>query len=102
MTFVLTPQARTDIWGIWSYIAEVNIVAVDRVEQAIFDACEHLAQSPLLGHRRPDLTSRPLLFWTLTRYPNYAVVYRPGTQPLQIIAVVHGRRNIAGVLRLRT
>ena len=31
------------------------------------------AESPLRGHSRPDLTTRPVRFWTLTRYPNCAV-----------------------------
>ena len=29
------------------------------------------------GNSRADLTSRSLRFWTLTRYPNYTVVYVP-------------------------
>jgi plasmid stabilization system protein ParE len=65
--------------------------AADRVERAIYDACAFVAEAPMRGHSRPDLTTRSLRFWTLTRYPNYAVVYRPETTPLEIIAVMHGR-----------
>ena len=50
------------------------------------------------GHSRSDLTSRTLRFWTLTRYPNYTVVYRPETSPLQVVAVLHGRRNVRRIL----
>ena len=53
------------------------------------------------GHTRADFTNRPLRFWTLTRYPNYAVVYRPETSPLQVIAVLHGKRNARRVLKQR-
>jgi antitoxin ParD1/3/4 len=53
------------------------------------------------GHFRPDLTKRPLRFWTLTSYPNYMVVYRPGTSPLHIVAVLHGRRNLRSILKGR-
>jgi plasmid stabilization system protein ParE len=53
------------------------------------------------GHSRRDLTTRSLRFWTLSRYPNYAVVYRPGTIPLEIVAVVHGKRNIQPILKQR-
>ena len=49
----------------------------------------------------PDLTSRNLRFWTLTRYPNYTIVYRPETTPLQIIAVLHGKRNLRQILKER-
>src|SRR5579884_1835078 len=95
--YVLTPLARADIFDIWSYIAESSETAADRVEQAIYSACASLAEGPLRGHTRPDLTPRPLRFWTLSRYPNYTVVYRPDTAPLQIVAVLHGKRNIRRV-----
>lgn len=99
--YVLTPLAKADISDIWSYIAENSETAADRVEQAIYDACAFLAEGPLRGHTRPDLTARPLRFWTLNRYANYAVVYRPETAPLQIVAVLHGKRNIRRLLQRR-
>jgi antitoxin ParD1/3/4 len=76
-SYVLTPRAKADIFHIWAYIADHNQDAADRVEQAIFDACAFLAETPMRGHCRPDLTGRPLRFWTLSRYPNYVIVYRP-------------------------
>ncbi len=54
------------------------------------------------GHSRPDLTARALRFWTLTRYPNYTVAYRPETAPLQVIAVLHGKRSIQRILKERS
>ncbi len=100
-TYALTPLAKADIFEIWSYIAEDSENAADRVEQAIYDACAFLADSPRRGHARPDLTTRSLRFWTLTRYPNYTVVYRAGTAPIQIVAVLHGKRNIRRLLEQR-
>lgn len=76
--YALTPLAKSDIFDVWRYIAIDNLQVAELVEQAIYDACELLAEGPLRGHLRPDLTSRPLRFWTLTRYPNYTIVYRPG------------------------
>jgi antitoxin ParD1/3/4 len=99
--YALTPLAKADIFEIWSYIAEDSEDAADRVEQAIYDACAFIAEAPMRDHSRPDLTTRPLRFWTLTRYPNYAVVYRPETAPLQVVAVLNGKRNIRRVLKQR-
>ena len=99
--YALTALAKTDIFQIWSYIAEHNENAANRVEHAIYDACAFLADSPLRGHLRPDLTPRPVRFWTITRYPNYMIVYRPDAMPLQIIAVLHGKRDIQRILRQR-
>lgn len=50
----LTPKARADLLAIWSHIA------ADRVEQAIHGACAFLADAPLSGHERRDLTALPV------------------------------------------
>jgi len=99
--YALTPLAKADISDIWCYIADDSEDAADRVEQAIYDACAFAAENPMRGHSRPDLTSGSLRFWTLTRYPNYTVVYRPETALLQVVAVLHGKRNIQSILKPR-
>jgi plasmid stabilization system protein ParE len=85
----------------FAYIANDSEDAADRVERAIYDACAFVAEAPMRGHSRPDLTPRSLRFWTLTRYPNYAVIYRPDTAPVQIVAIMHGKRNIRRMLAKR-
>lgn len=99
--YALTPLAKADIFDIWSFIAADSQDAAGRVEQSIYDACAFLAKSPNRGHSRPGLTARPFRFWTLTRHPNYTVVYRPETAPLQVVAVLHGKRNIRRILKQR-
>jgi len=83
---------------IWDYIAADNADAADRVESAILAACESLARHPLLGSKRTEITPLPVRFWTVTRFPNFVVVYRPDTKPMQVIAVLHGMRNIRALL----
>jgi plasmid stabilization system protein ParE len=100
--YALTPLAQADIFEIWRYIADDSEATADRVEQAIYDACAFVAEAPSLGHSRPDSTARSLRFWTLTRYPNYTVVYRPEAVPLQVIAVLHGKRNMRRALKQRS
>ena len=100
-SYALTSLAKADIFDIWSYIADDSEDAANRVEQSIYDACAFVAEAPLRGHSRPDLTTRSLRFWTLTRYPNYTVVYRPETVPLQVVAVLHGKRNVRRILKQR-
>jgi plasmid stabilization system protein ParE len=99
--YALTPLAKADIFDIWSYIADDSEDAANRVEQAIYEACAFVAEAPLSGHSRPDLTTCSLRFWTLTRYPNYTVVYRPETAPLQVVAVLHGKRNGRRIVKQR-
>ena len=98
-SYRFTLDATEDLDDIWWFIAKDNPEAADRVEQEILTACEGLARWPLQGHVRPDLTKRPVRFWTVPRYSNYIIVYRPETQPLQIVRVLHGKRNLRRILR---
>jgi hypothetical protein len=45
--------------------------------------------------------SLPAAARTLVPYPNYAIVYRPETAPLEIVAIMHGKRNTQRILRER-
>jgi hypothetical protein len=44
--------------------------------------------------KRQDVTMLPVRFWTMTKFPNYVIVYRPETNPLQVVAVLHGKRDL--------
>jgi antitoxin ParD1/3/4 len=96
--FQLTPRALRDLEDIWNYIAQDSVDAANSVESAIFAACNRLARLPMLGSRRSEITALPVRFWTVTRYPNFIVVYRPDTRPLQVVAVLHGKRNLRELL----
>lgn len=99
--YALHPEALTDLEEIWQFIANDDPAAADRVITEIFDVLRALAPFPHQGHRRPDLTSRPLRF-KLAR--EYLIAYAPDESPLWVIAVLHGRRNpklMAAILRAR-
>lgn len=93
-TFRLTSSAIDDLDDIWNYIALDSIRAANRVESTILSACHGLARHPLLGSRRTEITDLPVRFWTVPRFPNYVVVYRPEAKPLEVIAILHGKRDI--------
>jgi plasmid stabilization system protein ParE len=94
-----TTQASDDLLEIWRYIAADNPEAADRVENAIYDACTLIVQSPLAGQQRKDLTTLPLRFWILARYPSYLIVYDPRSTPLQIIRILHGMQDVKRILQ---
>lgn len=98
-SFRLTPDAIHDLDAIWLYIQKDNPTAADAVEEEIRAACAMLAEGPLRGHERKDITELPVRFWTLPRYPNYMIVYKPEAKPLEIIRVLHGMRNVQRVLK---
>ena len=99
--FELHPGAIQDITEIWEFIADDNPLAARRVREDILDAIRKLVPLPHLGHKRSDLTSRPLRFQTIR---DYLIAYASDEKPLVVIAVLHGRRNpriIAAILRGR-
>ena len=99
--YALHPEAFADLDDIRDYIAQRNPDAADRVMSEIFDTIRGPVPFPHQGHRRPDLTSRPLRF---IRVREYLVAYAPEGKPLWVVAVMHGRRNpriMAAILRGR-
>ena len=96
--FQFTPRALNDLGDIWEYIAEDSVRIANRVESAILSACYSLARHPMLGSKRSEITPLPVRVWTVTRSPNFIVVYRPETKPLQVVAVLHGMRDIKTLL----
>src|ERR1700731_2262617 len=99
--FVLHPEAYADLDEIWEYIADDNLDAADRVLGEIYQTIQSLVAFPHQGHKRHDLTYRPLLFHAVR---DYVIVYAPAEKPLPAIAVLHGRRNprvIAAILKGR-
>lgn len=99
--FELHPEAAQDITDIWEYIASDNPLAARRVREDILEAIRNLVHFPHQGHRRPDLTARPLRF---IRVYDYLIAYAPDESPLWVIAVLHGKRDprvMAAILRGR-
>ena len=95
------PEAEADLDAIWEFIAEDSLEAADRMIDAIEATIEALVPFPHQGHRRPDLTERPLRFTTTG---NYLIAYAPDKRPIWVVAVMHGRRSprvMAAILRGR-
>jgi plasmid stabilization system protein ParE len=99
--FQFTPQAAEDLDAIWWFLAENSRRAADTVEAEIIATCRRLAFHPLAGTRRRDITTLPVRFWTLTKFSDYVIVYRPETVPLQVVAVLHGKRDLKEVFNRR-
>ena len=101
IAYDLHPQARVDLNEIWDFIAEDSLDAAEKVIADILAGIDALTLFPNQGHRRPDLTSRPLRF-ILVR--DYLIAYAPEESPLWVVAVLHGRRSprlMAAILRGR-
>jgi plasmid stabilization system protein ParE len=95
------PDAAIDLDEIWDFIAKDNLDAADKVIEEILASLDTLVPFPHQGHKRSDLTSRPLLFAVVREY---LIAYAPDESPLWVIAVMHGQHNprvMAAILRGR-
>lgn len=94
--FVIAPAAEQDIIEIGAYIEKDNPAAARKLVAEIYDCFPRLAERPAIGHRRPDLTSLPVRFWTVRG--RYMIVYRGEAAPIEIVRVLSGYRDIAAIL----
>jgi antitoxin ParD1/3/4 len=95
--FFVTPSAEADMFEIWAYIAKDSVEAADQIEAELLASCRKLASHPELGHRRNDLTERPVHFYNVRG--TYLIVFDAASEPLQIIRILHGARDAASQLR---
>jgi antitoxin ParD1/3/4/toxin ParE1/3/4 len=97
--YVLAPEAALDLVQIWRYLKEQSSIEIaDRVESVIRDKIVFLATNPGAGHWRKDLTDEVVKFFPTY---SYLIVYRPETTPLQVVSILHGRRDIEQLLTHR-
>ncbi len=68
--YQFTPEALSDLFELWSYIAADSVDAANHVEEAVHAACALMAETPLGGQVREDLTALPLRFWLVQPYRN--------------------------------
>jgi antitoxin ParD1/3/4 len=93
--FVLTAAAEGDLLKILEHLEGDTPSAILRVVDALDEAMQLLADNPGIGHMRTDLTDADIRFWSVFKY---LVIYRPETKPLQILRVLHGRRDVKRLL----
>jgi plasmid stabilization system protein ParE len=96
--YLVSPEANSDIFNIWRWIAKDSVELADRVDAELHHVFEALAHMPRVGHRREDLTPRPVLFFPLY---SYLIVYQPDVDPIRIMAVLRGTRDVKRILKRR-
>ncbi|MGD0300679.1 MAG: type II toxin-antitoxin system RelE/ParE family toxin [Bryobacteraceae bacterium] len=97
--YVLAPEAALDLVQIWRYIRNnASSEIADRVESAIREKIVYLAGRPGGGHWRKDLTDEPVKFFPIY---SYLIAYRPETNPLQVVPIIHGSRDVEKLLKDR-
>lgn len=87
--FLIAPAAAQDLHEIWDYAAEDNLDAADRLLETLYEQIRALAKTPGMGHQREDLAG------------SYLILYRVRTGSIEVVAVVHGKRDVPTLMRRR-
>lgn len=82
--------ARRDLLEILEYIAKDNPQAAVTFVKKLEDKCFDLARNPDMGFLRDELTPG-LRVWPVG---NYLIFYRPVTDGIDVIRVIHGARDL--------
>ena len=92
MAYRLLPRAQADIEEIGDYISETSPRAAVRIIEAFEQRWNLLALYPFSGAPREDIAAdiRHIVVG------EYLTFYRVGTEAVEILRVLHGRRNIEG------
>ncbi|CAM5434079.1 Toxin ParE3 [Aquamicrobium terrae] len=91
LPIVTSASAEEDLIAIWLHIARENPRAADRMLDAIETRWQQLAVHPFSGPARDDV--QPGLRHLTMR--DYLILYRVGDDAVEIVRVLHGRRNLA-------
>lgn len=98
----IRPLAYVDLAEISAYIARDNLSAARRFLVSAERDFAWLAKHPDAGN--PCGFEHPLVAdlqcWGIRKFKNYLVLYRAINRGIEVVRVIHGARDIAGLFQL--
>lgn len=91
MSLRRSARAEEDLIEIWLHIAPHNLAAADRLLDRLDDRCRLLATQPRSGPTRNELGDGI----RCVAVGEYLVFYRIDGRDVEMLRVLHGRRNIS-------
>lgn len=90
--YFLSQEAEEDIDEIVSYMAYENPTIALKFLDRLYQSMERLADNPMMGHKRQDLSEKPVRFCPFKWH--YLIIYKD-ISPIEIVRVLSGYRDIA-------
>lgn len=90
-TFHFSRRAQGDLRAIVRYIHQDNPVAALTLVQEITERCRLYAATPLIGRDRSEDFGEGVRGFP---FGNYIVLYRPITDGIVVIRIIHAAQNI--------
>ena len=87
---IISPLAEEDLEEIWSFVAERDVEAADRLIEEITGRFDHLLAYPEAGRARHEL----LVNLRSLPVKRYVIFYQPTDDGVEIFRVLHGSRDV--------
>ena len=100
MKLVVKSPVWDDLREIGQRIAKDNPDAAGRFFDATKEAFELVARHPAIGRLR-SFSLSGLRSWVVPGFENYVIFYLPTTDEVQVLAVLHGARDLSRALKGR-
>ncbi|MEP7223187.1 MAG: type II toxin-antitoxin system RelE/ParE family toxin [Novosphingobium sp.] len=88
LKLVWRDSARNDVHDILGFIAERNEFTANNLQSKILGCVEHLTDHPYIYRTGRVPGTREAVV-----HPNYVLVYRVGADTVEIVSVMHTRRQ---------
>ncbi len=96
-SYVLTETAEGELREILRFIADKDGESRSlHVLEHFEEAFDRLAASPGIGFHRKQLTGPSLRWWPVFRF---LILYDPREEPLTVLRIVHGARDLKRLFR---
>lgn len=93
-----TEPALAHLNALRNYIAEDSPGNADRFIEKVFESAARLVRHPRLGRRVPEVENSPEDIREII-HQDYRILYLVGRDAVQILAVLHGSRDLRGMTR---
>lgn len=93
--YVLSDHAERDLEDLVAFVAGDSFRAARQVMADIEEALARLGEMPHIGHVRHELAEDDVRFWVVH---SYLIVYRAEVEPIQVLRIVSGYRDLIGLL----
>ena len=91
MKVIWSQRALQDVEHIRDYIAKDSPVYAQPFIERLLHATRHLSQFPQSGRAMPEANNSNI---REVIYQGYRIIYRVTAEAIEIVMVVHGRRNL--------
>ena len=92
-----------DLHSLVAYIDQFNPSAAERFLSALFPALDELAEMPGKGSPKyfRDKRLEGIRSWSISGFRNFLILYRPMPDGIDVVAIVHGARDIRALFLRR-